>query len=165
MTGQRMAGLVVLVVLAMTAWGCESACEIHRSAACFDAPADAISSFRVVTTTGEDSSDAEIFFCVEIKSRSGEICREMATAGDDFQAHRTDVFDVTLDVDPGDLEGFFIENQGGAVFGNEEWELVGLTVEARTQTGELIEIYDEPGITCANQIDTGQTYHPMNCAW
>jgi hypothetical protein len=163
MTGQRWVMLGAAAV-ALLAQGCESACEIHRSAQCFDAPAEAIESFRVVTTTGDDSSDADIFFCVELKSRSGEVCREMATAGDDFQSNRTDVFDVAIAVDPGDLDEVFIKNQGNAVFGNNEWEIVGLTVEARTATS-MLSIYDEPGITCGNIVDTGQRYQPMNCAW
>ena len=113
-----LAGCVAALALAST--GCESSCAIHRSADCQPAPPTAIDSFEVATTTGEDKSDAEIFFCVELKSRGGEICREMATAADDFERGRTDVFNVPIAVDAGDLDGFFIENQGGAFLGNNE---------------------------------------------
>jgi len=150
--------------LSLLSAGCESTCTTHRSAACYDTPVEPITSFRVVTVTGDDGTDGDILFCIELKSRGGDICRSLDTAVDDFRQNQTDIFDVGLTADAGDLDSFFLENQGGATFGNNEWKIVGLTVEAQTATDSFV-IYDEPGITCGNVIDTGQTYRPMRCAW
>ena len=42
--------------------------------------------------------------------------------------------------------------------------LAGLTLEANTPDGSFV-LYDEPAITCGNEIDTAQVYRPMRCAW
>jgi hypothetical protein len=144
--------------------GCSSTCMVHRSAQCRDAPSGAIDSFVVTTITGDDSSDADINFCVRRKSVAGDVCRPLSTTRDDFQRDAIDTFEIPLSLDAGDLHSFFIENTGGAIFGNNEWQIVGLTVEAVAAEGDMV-IYDEPGISCANDIDVGMTYQPLACVW
>jgi hypothetical protein len=157
----------IAIAIAIAVSGCSSdTCRPHGSATCRQFAEDApgmITGFEVTTVTGGDSSDATVNFCIEQKGGGFETCDEMATSGDDFNAGATDTFTLDIDLPTRELESFSIVNRGGAVFGNDEWEMVGLRVVALFDTDERFILYEEPRIVCGGSLDEGDRYFPMAC--
>src|SRR4051794_19748491 len=75
--------------------------------------ADEIDSFRVVTSTGPNGTDENIFFCF---TEPGLECHELSTSSNDFETNQTDTFTFDLDAPiprtPG-ISGITLENHGG----------------------------------------------------
>ena len=157
----KLPGLGASLALVFWLGGC--GCDDHHSASCFESPPDAIESFRVTTTTGEDGADSHISFCVARRSQSESGCFGLETDFNDFEPGAVDEFVVGGSVAPGDLDSFWIKNRGGAYFGNDEWEIAGLKVVALTSGGEVL-LYDEPEI-CDGALDVGDEYHPKSCSY
>jgi hypothetical protein len=158
----RRAGGVLLLSLAA---GC---CDEYDNARCGDAPTLDILSFTVTTRTGEDQSDANIFFCVRLRSTpppGTPICTNLDTTSDDFEEGNLDVFQVTTPVAAGDLARFWLENRGGAFLDNNEWEVVRLRVDATLADGTTTNLYWDREIDCENQIDSGDDYLPKACSY
>lgn len=163
--GKRLAlGLGLVAAVGVLAYGC---CDTHGSARCGTPAAETIASLAVTTVTGTDGTDANIYFCIVRASSGAPECFDLDTARDDFEAHQTDTFTVSFGtpIAIGDLRGFYIENRGGGVFGN-NWDLVGLRVEATGISGARWDIYTEPSIGCGDeQVDSGATWRPVACAY
>lgn len=156
--------LSVLATGVLLSAGC---CNSHGSARCGTPAGEPISSLTIVTETGTDGSDANIFFCVERSSTTAPTCFDLDTPRNDFEQNQTDVFTVSFStpLERGDLRNFYIENRGGGVFGN-DWDLVGLRVEATGSFGARWDIYNEPSITCGDeQVDSGATWRPALCTY
>jgi hypothetical protein len=154
------------LLLAVFAEGCGDDCEPYGSATCRQLPVEGatrIVGFEVTTVTGGDSSDATIHFCVEQKSTTFEMCEDMDTSGDDFESGVTETFTLGQSLDSPDFAGFTLVNRGGAVFGNDEWEMVALRVVALLEGGDRFIVYDEPRVACGGTLDEGDRYVPMAC--
>ena len=144
--------------------GCDP-CTLHGSATCFETPADDIESFDVTVETGLDGTDADIFFCVTTRDASDGTCEMMdRPLEDDFEPRSIQEYRVFIPVAAGQLTGFFVQNRGGAIFGNNDWQLAGLLVSANSALGST-RLYDEPQITCARNVDNGDTYMTLDCGW
>ena len=140
-------------------------CAPNTSATCFDLPPDDIDSFHVTIGTGGDGTDADIFFCVEQRDAAGEECRILDNALiDDFEPESVDDFNIYIAVVAGQLDRIFIDNRAGAIFGNNDWHIAALTVDAISASGST-RIYDEPQINCGRAVDRGQQYHAGICDW
>ena len=144
--------------------GCDP-CTPYRSATCDAVPADDIESFDVTVETGLDGTDADIFFCVMTRDASDGTCEMMdRPLEDDFEPRSVQEYRVVIPVAAGQLTGFFLENRGGAIFGNNDWQIRGLLVSANSASGSA-RLYDEARITCGNEVDNGDTYVGMSCGW
>jgi len=153
-----------LAALALLVGGC---CSAHESARCGTAAGEPIVGLSVITVTGTDGTDANIFFCTERASSITPECFDLDTARDDFEQRQTDVFNLSFatPIAPGDLRGFYIENRGGGVLGN-DWDMVGLRVEATGTSGARWDIYVEPALDCGDeQVDSGATWRPAACTF
>lgn len=140
-------------------------CDEHDAAVCGGKVTEAISSFNVMTVTGSDSSDADIQLCVSAKSSLATQCGSLETSNNNFEEDTVETFEVPLAVDAGDLDSFWLYNAGGAILGNNEWEIEGLRVEATLAGGGSVVLYDEHTISCDNDIDVGDRYLPLSCAY
>jgi hypothetical protein len=149
-------------LLCLVLSGC---CDEHDSATCGDRVTEQIRSFEVTTWTGDDQSDANINFCVRTKSPAPETCALLDNAGDNFNEDAAETFVVAIPVAAGDLDSFSIENTGGAILGNNEWEIAGLRVRATLEGGAEVLLYNEPDIGCENDLEIGQRYQPLFCAY
>ncbi len=154
--------LLILAPALLTS-GC--ICDAHESAVCGVLPADTITSFVVTTRTGADTTDADIYFCVDADSWSAPNCANMDTPIDNFERNQVDEFTLPISVPAGEFRRFWIENRGHAIFGNNEWEIAGLSVEAQVAGGTSMVIYEEPTMSCENELDSGSQFHPISCAW
>lgn len=152
------------LVLAVTTAAACTPCDEHPTASCGAGVVGQIDGFVVTTRTGSDSSDADIQICFELRG-GADACSLLETSADDFEDGQIDVFDVDLSFDAGALEGFYLFNGGMAAFGNDEWEIEGVTLEART-LGDTVLLYDEPQLGCGGaQIDEGERWYPAFCSY
>lgn len=150
--------------------GAQACCVEYETAECGVAPDVPLEGFMVTTTTGSDASDADIYFCVEFKDGQ-ERCEELSGIGDDFDAHETDEYMISLSVEPGQLAGFYVHNRGGAPFDNRlgltdgnDWSLAGLRIQGLTSDGRALKLYDEPEI-CSSHLEASDRYRPMGCVY
>ena len=142
--------------------GCEP-CTPNDTATCFGLPPEDISAFQVTIETGTDGTDADIFFCVESLDASDGACQVIdIPIIDDFEAGSIGTYVVDISVGAGQLTGFFIENRGGAIFGNNDWQIRSITLDALSASGTTL-IYDEPVISCGQNVDRGDQYHSARC--
>lgn len=162
-TVQTTGCLFTTAVLLLATAAC-TPCDAHPNASCGVAGLAAIDRFVVTTRTGDDSSDADIQICFERRGAS-DLCSLLETDADDFEDGRIDVFDVPISLAAGELEDFYLYNGGMAVFGNDEWEIQGVTLEAITSLGRST-LYDEPQLGCGGaSIDEGQRWYPAYCGF
>ena len=96
-------------------------------------------------------------------SPAPETCVSLDNSNNNFEENAVETFKVSLPVAAGDLKRFWIFNAGGAIFGNNEWEIEGLLVEATLESGKTVTLYDEHDIGCSNDIDEGDRYMPLLC--
>lgn len=154
-----------VVALVLLGAGC---CDEYDGARCSPAPDDdTITAFTVTTRTGEDQTDADLFFCFQLDSNPADQCAILDNAGDCFDEGETNVFAVGAftPIAPGDLDRFWLENRGGGFLGNNEWEIVTLQLDATTSDGSLVPLYRHAGIECGNAIDEGDRYRPKRCGY
>jgi hypothetical protein len=157
--------IAIFSVLAFS--GLMSACgdDATPSVICSPAPVEEINSFSVEVRTGDDATDADIQFCITLKSDPERICTQLDAGGDDdFSKGAIGTYEVDTGVAAGDLASFRIENRGGSPgvsFDGDDWQLDGLRVIARTTNGgvELVE-----ATTLSEDLDAGGIYDP-GCAF
>lgn len=153
--------VISVASLALVASGC--GCDEHETATCGAPPADVITDFAITIRTGSDETDADIFFCARIRGEASS-CTILDSPADDFERGATQTFFVPFGRPGTDLTGFFIENRGNAIFFDNEWEIAGVTLVARTPTEQVV-LYDEPSITCDDNLDSGDLWAPLACGW
>lgn len=101
---------------------------------------------------------------------SSRECQNLDFLGtDEFENGETNAFEFAVPgsaIEVGDLRSIWLWNAGGAFLGNNDWEIVALTVEAQVTAGTALAIlYDEPEIDCGNEIDDGEVYQPRECGY
>lgn len=157
--GPSVAAAWLGVGAALAIGGCDSA-------TCGAAPTAPIVGFVVTTTTGNDSTDADIYFCFTRRSTGAEACELLdILSEDDFEIGEVNTFEwgLAAPIAPGDLEGFVIRNSGGAhLFADNEWDLEHLRVEGALEGGEIVLLYDEE---TAEKLSEGETYDSSQCEY
>ena len=128
---------------------------------CGEAPAEAIDSFQVTIGTGDDATDADIYFCITRVSDAARDCVKLGIAGeDDFDEGSTEDYEVALAVDAGELDRLWIENRGDAPdlsLDGDDWALESFRVIARTASGSTLLVETE---TLRLLLDDGDEFEP-----
>jgi hypothetical protein len=130
---------------------------------CHPAPTRAIVGFVVTTTTGSDSTNANIYFCVMRKSAGTADCFLLDDiAADDFEQHEVNTFKPSLmsPIAAGDLSGFTIENRGGGFLDN-SWGMAALRVAAVLDDGSRALLYEVSGV----DLDAGDAHDSSKCSY
>lgn len=149
--------------------GCACTCDEYETAECFEAVESRIARFEVTLGTGSDSSDADIYLCVARHSSTAPSCAELSSFGNDFMEDEVETYTADIEVQPGDLDRWWIENRGGAfgiIIANNDWDLASIAVDAVTFVDgqEVVwRIYEETEI-CADTLDAGDKWEPMACS-
>ncbi len=149
-------------LLATLALALGTGCFSSAAVECGDSPDEAIDSFQVTVGTGDDATDADIYFCITRISDAARDCVQLGDGvlEDDFDEGATQDYDVALSVDAGDLDSLWIENRGdapGLSVDGDDWELASLRVTARTASGSTLLVDAED---LGLQVDAGDDYEP-----
>ncbi|MCO4773463.1 MAG: hypothetical protein KDA24_25750 [Deltaproteobacteria bacterium] len=151
----RVVSVAVLATSLLVSSGCGGIIE------CTSAPDEAIESFQVTIKTGDDATDADIYFCITRFSAAERDCTKLGLdLDDDFDEGATQDYTVTTAVDAGDLDGLWVENRGDAPdlsLDGDDWELEALRVVAQTASGS-VEIVNADEL--ALQVDAGEDFDP-----
>lgn len=155
----RIAALAALVAATGLLTACSATLE------CGSAPDEAIESFQVTVKTGDDATDADIYFCIERVSAPERDCTKLGNdLEDDFDEDSTQDYTVTTAIDAGDLARLWIENRGDAPdlsFDGDDWELDGLRVVAQHPTGSTL-LVDAADLEL--DVDAGDEFEP-DCSY
>ena len=156
------AALLLLGVAAMA-----SGCGDDYVFVCSPLPTEAIKKFEVTTFTGDDGSDADIEFCIELKGGPKDYCATLGGVSDPYQKGAIDTLTADLTVEAGQLSRFFLRNRGGA--GNwsldgDDWALIGVEVLAQTASGTWISLLDVASGDIDIFLEAGETFDP-DCAF
>jgi hypothetical protein len=132
---------------------------------CGDAPTEAIMGFVVTTETGDNSTNANIYFCYQLESAGTANCTLLDDPlADDFSPSEVNQFEVntTSPIAVGDLEGFSLQNRGGGFLDN-DWELVGLRVEAVLASGSTVLLLSASDVS--ETLDEGDALDSSHCRY
>jgi hypothetical protein len=128
---------------------------------CGAVPQDAITAFQVTVGTGDDATDADIYFCITRVSDPSRDCTKLGIEGiDDFDDGSIEDYEVPVAVDGGDLDRVWIENRGDAPdlsVDGDDWELASLRVVAITDGGNVL-LFDAQDLGL--RVDEGDEYDP-----
>ncbi len=149
---------LVALVLSLALVGC------GPTPVCSVAPSRPIVGFSVTTTTGGDSTNANIYFCVTRKSAGAEECFILDDPfKDDFEPHEVNTFNPTLKtpIPAGELAGFVIQNRGGGFLDN-SWGMEALRVEAVLDDGSRKILYE---VTGGIGLSAGDSHDSSDCSY
>ena len=138
-----------------------TACPDNSVVECGDAPEEAIDSFQVTIGTGDDATDADIYFCITRVTDAARDCVQLGEGfEDDFDEGATADYDAAQTVDAGDLDSLWLENRGDAPtlsMDGDDWELDTFRVTAITASGSTLLV---EATELALSMDAGDEYEP-----